>query len=389
MYKYLLKTFIPNYENKKDKQVRERYGLVFSIFGIVCNIILVIFKLLISFLTNSISIRTDALNNLSDIGSNLATLFGFKLSNKHADKDHPYGHGRMEYISGMIVSFLIILMGFESLKTGISKLFNHEELSFSISAIIVLIGSIVIKLVMGVMNKNAGKDIQSDSLLAAGQDSFNDSITTLSSLIVLIVYQIFNINIDAIVGIVVSLMILKSGYEIFKNVMDTILGQAPDKELIEEVQKTILAHKEILGLHDFMYHDYGLSQRFLTLHAEVSSKENLSEIHDVIDNIEGEIFIKFNILTTMHIDPIDFDDPLTNVLKEKITAIVKNINEEYSIHDFRIVKGNTHTNIVFDCLLPVGDRVPHSSIIETIQKEVNKIEGGPYFCVIQVEHSFI
>lgn len=389
MYNFLLKNFIPNYENKKEKEVRKRYGLVFSIFGIICNVILVVFKLIISFITNSISIRTDALNNLSDIGSNVATLFGFKLSNKHADKDHPYGHGRMEYISGMIVSFLIILMGFESLKTAISKIFVREELSFSIPAVIVLVGSIVIKLMMGIMNKKAGQDIQSDSLLAAGQDSYNDSITTLSSLIVLLVYKIMNINIDAFVGVVVSIMILKSGYEIFKNVMDTILGRAPDKELIEEVQKTILAHKEVLGLHDFMYHDYGLSQRFLTLHAEVSSKENLSEIHDVIDNIENEIFYKYKILTTMHIDPIDFDDPVTNDLKEKVTKIVKDINPEYSIHDFRIVKGNTHTNVVFDCLLPADETISHSKISEQIQNEVNKIDGGPYFCVIQVEHSYI
>lgn len=389
MYKYIVKTFIKNYENKEDNSVREKYGVVFSIVGIILNMILVVFKLFISFITNSLSIRTDALNNLSDIGSNVATLFGFKLSNKHADKDHPYGHGRMEYISGMIVSFLIILMGFESLKDSIFKIINKEELVYTNVAIIVLIGSIIIKLLMYILNKKAGDDINSDTLIASSKDSFNDSIITLSSLIVLIIYKLYSINIDAIVGIIVSIMILKSGYEIFKNVMDTILGPAPDKELIKQIQETILSHKEIIGIHDFMYHDYGLSQRFITLHAEVSDKENISEIHDTIDNIEREIYLKFKILPTIHMDPIDLDDPFTNELKEIVTNIVAGINPNYSIHDFRIVRGNTHTNIVFDCLLPPEETISHSKISDMIQNEVNKIDGGPFYCVIQVEHSYI
>lgn len=389
MYKYIVKTFIKNYENKKDNSVREKYGVVFSIVGIILNMILVVFKLFISFVTNSLSIRTDALNNLSDIGSNVATLFGFKLSNKHADKDHPYGHGRMEYISGMIVSFLIILMGFESLKESVLKIIYKEELVYTNVALIVLLGSIAIKLLMYILNKKAGDDINSDTLIASSKDSFNDSIITLSSLIVLIIYKLYSINIDAVVGIIVSIMILKSGYEIFKNVMDTILGPAPDKELIKQIQETILSHKEIIGIHDFMYHDYGLSQRFITLHAEVSDKENISEIHDTIDNIEREIYLKFKIVPTIHMDPIDLDDPFTNELKEIVTNIVTGINPNYSIHDFRIVRGNTHTNIVFDCLLPPEETISHSKISDMIQNEVNKIDGGPFYCVIQVEHSYI
>lgn len=389
MYKYIVKTFIKNYENKKDNSVREKYGVVFSVVGIILNMILVVFKLFISFVTNSLSIRTDALNNLSDIGSNVATLFGFKLSNKHADKDHPYGHGRMEYISGMIVSFLIILMGFESLKESVLKIIYKEELVYTNIALIVLIGSIAIKLLMYILNKKAGEDIESETLIASSKDSLNDSIITVSSLFVLLIYKFFNVNIDAIVGIIVSIMILKSGYEIFKNVMDTILGKAPDKELIKSVQETILAHPEIKGMHDFMYHDYGLTQRFLTLHAEVNSKEVLSEIHDLIDNIELEIYMKYQIVPTIHIDPIDFDDEETQRLNKIVTKIVTDINPDYSIHDFRIVKGKTHTNLVFDCLLPADETLSHSKISEMIQNEVNRIDGGPYYCVIQVEHSYI
>ena len=389
MYKLLCKSFIKDYQNTSKKEVRERYGTIFSIFSIVSNTILVVIKIIISLITGSVSILADALNNLSDVGSNIATLFGFKLSNKHPDGDHPYGHGRMEYVSGMIVSFLILLMGFESIKEAFSKIIKPQSIVFSYVAVIVLVLSIFIKLLMASVNKKAGQDIKSDTLIAAGQDSRNDALVTLSTLISLLIFNFTKLNIDAYVGFIVSIFVLKSGIEIFRNVLSTILGKAPDKELIKEIEKTVKEHKEIHGIHDLMFHDYGPSQQFLTLHVEVSAKEDVIKIHDVIDNIERELLDKYNILTTIHMDPVDYDDAETFVLKDKVKQIVSSINSNYSIHDFRVVKGPTHTNLVFDCLLPAGDKSSHEEIKRKIYEEVNKIENGPYYCVIKVEHSFV
>lgn len=389
MYKLLCKKFIPNYNETNSKKVRERYGSVFSIFSIICNIVLVIIKILISLVTKSVSILADALNNLSDVGSNVATLFGFKLSNKHPDKDHPYGHGRMEYVSGMIVSFLILLMGFESIKESINKIIHPQELVFSYVAILVLVISILIKLFMSITNNKAGKAISSDTLLAAAQDSRNDAIVTFSTLVSLIILRLFNLNLDAYIGLIVSCFVIKSGIEIFRNVLATILGKAPDKELILDIEKTVKEHKEIHGIHDVMMHDYGPSQQFLTFHVEVDCREDVIILHDLIDNIEKEILDKYNILTTIHMDPVDYKDEKVSALREEVKTIVNNINPEYSIHDFRIVKGPTHTNIVFDCLLPSDDRTPHEEVVKMIQKEVDKLDNGPYFCVIEVEHSFV
>lgn len=389
MYKLICKSFIKDYKDTTSTKVRESYGTVFSIFSIVSNTLLVVLKIIISFITGSVSILADALNNLSDVGSNVATLFGFKLSNKHPDGDHPYGHGRMEYVSGMIVSFLILLMGFESIKETINKILNPQTITFTYVAVAVLVLSILVKLLMANVNLKAGKDIKSDTLIAASQDSRNDALVTSSTLISLLVFNFTKINVDAYVGFIVSLFVLKSGIEIFKNVLSTILGKAPDKELIKDIEKTIKEYKEIHGIHDLMFHDYGPSQQFLTLHVEVSSKEDVINIHDIIDNIERELLEKYNILTTIHMDPVDYDDTETFVLRDKVKKIVSSINSNYSIHDFRVVKGPSHTNLVFDCLLPAGDKSSHEDIKKMINDEVNKIENGPYYCVIKVEHSFV
>ena len=388
MYKFLCKTFIPNYENVEDTQVRERYGSVFSIFSIICNIIMVVFKLIVSFITNSVSIRADAFNNLSDVGSNLATLFGFVLSNKHPDADHPYGHGRMEYVSGLIVSFLILLMGFEAAKESFIKILHPEEIYFSYAAVVALVISIGIKLLMAIMNKKASKAINSDALYAAGQDSINDSLVTGATLVCLIIHKLFDLHIDAYAGFIASILVLKSGIGIFSDVLDTILGKAPDKELILDIEKTVCAHKEVLGIHDLMLHDYGPSQQFMSLHAEVDASIPVIELHDVIDNIEFEILEKYKILTTIHLDPIDTRDTLANELKDKVKELILSINPEYNIHDFRIVRGPSHTNLVFDVLLPANDR----SNIETLRKQISsKIKDidNSYNCVINFDRSYV
>ena len=388
MFELLCKAFIKDHENIEDEKVRERYGTLFSVFSIFCNILMVIFKLIVSFLSNSVSIRADALNNLSDVGSNLASYFGFALSGKHPDSDHPYGHGRMEYVSGMIVSFLILLAGFSSVRESVEKILKPQAISFSYIGIFVLLCSVGLKLFMAYINRKAGERISSETLKAAAADSFNDSFMTLSTVFSLIIYRLTDVNIDAYVGLVVSLLVVKAGIEIFRNVLDTILGKAPDKEEIKAIEKDICAHEGILGIHDLILHDYGPSHRFMSLHAEVDASRPIMETHDLIDNIELEILNRYKILTTIHMDPVDTKDEETASLKQIVKQIVTSINKDYNIHDFRVVKGPSHCNLVFDVLLPSDDRISHELLKKEISDKVSEIDSS-YRCVIQIDHSFV
>lgn len=388
MFELLCKVFIKGHENTEDEKVREDYGTFFSILSIFCNILMVIFKLIVSFLSNSVSIRADALNNLSDVGSNLAAYFGFKLSSKHPDADHPYGHGRMEYVAGMIVSFLILLVGLGSIRDSIVKILNPDKIVFSYLSLFVLIVSVFIKLFMAYVNNKAGNRIDSQTLKAAGADSMNDAIMTLATISSLIIFHLSHVNIDAYIGLAVSLFVLKAGIEIFRNVLDTILGKAPDKKLIEQIEKDIRSHDGILGIHDLLLHDYGPSHRFMSLHAEVDADVPILETHDLIDNIENEILNKYKILTSIHMDPIDTKDQFTAKLKEQVKEIVISINKDYNIHDFRIVKGPSHTNLVFDVLIPADDKISHEELKKEISDKVSEI-SDTYHCVIQVDHSFV
>ncbi|MCR4633254.1 MAG: cation diffusion facilitator family transporter [Erysipelotrichaceae bacterium] len=388
MFERLCKIFIKDHENIEDEKVREKYGTFFSVFSIFCNILMVIFKLIVSFLSNSVSIRADALNNLSDVGSNLASYFGFALSGKHPDADHPYGHGRMEYVSGMVVSFLILLVGFSSIRDSLEKILHPEEISFSYLSLFVLLFSVALKLFMCYINSRAGEKISSETLKAAAADSLNDSIMTFATLLSLIVFRVSGINIDAYIGLVVSFFVVYAGIGIFRNVLDTILGKAPDREEIRKIEEDIRSHEGILGIHDLLLHDYGPSHRFMSLHAEVDSSVPIMETHDLIDNIELEILNKYKILTTIHMDPIDTKDEEMVRLKEKVKQIVTSIDEDYNIHDFRIVRGTTHCNLVFDVLIPAQDRISHEILKKEISDKVSEIDKS-YRCVIQIDHSFV
>ncbi len=388
MFKLLQKIFIKDYQNTKDVVVRERYGVVMSVFSIVCNLILVIIKLLISFITGSLAIRADGLNNLSDMGSNIASMCGFKLASKHADGEHPYGHGRIEYVSGLIISILIIGMGFTSLIDSIKSIFEKDTISFNYLAIAIIIISIGIKLIMGFVNKKAGNLIESDTLLAASQDSFNDVIVTSSTLLSLLVYKAFNLNIDAYVGIIVNMLVIYSGVKIAIEMISTIIGKSPDKELIKEIEDYVLSNKEVLGIHDMIFHDYGPGSRFLTFHVEVDASKDIVYLHDNIDNIENYILGKYAIVTTIHMDPIVLNDPILNTYKEMVIKCIKEIDEAYSIHDFRIVKGPTHTNLVFDLLVPVSDTKDHGEIRKEINKKIKDIAPNLNISM-KIEHGFI
>lgn len=388
MFELFCKTFIRDHQHTQDPAVRERYGSVFSLFSIFCNILMVIMKLIISFISNSISIRADALNNLSDVSSNLATFFGFKLSNKHPDADHPYGHGRMEYVAGLIVSFLILLVAFEAIKEALLKIIRPQDLNFTYSTLLVLIISIAIKLLMAYMNSKAAAAIDSQTLKAASQDSRSDSLMTQATFISMLFYRFSGINIDAYVGLFVSLFVLKAGIGIFKDVLDTILGKAPDKELIRQIENDIMKHDAVLGIHDLIMHDYGPSHRFMSLHAEVDAFIPIMDTHDMIDNIESEILEKYHILTTIHMDPIDTHDELVNITKEKVKTKVREINAAYNIHDFRMVKGNTHSNLVFDVLIPAEEKISPEQLKKQISAKVNEIDPD-YRCVITIDRSYV
>lgn len=388
MFQWIVKTFIKDYKETTNPMVREKYGTLCSILSIICNGIMVVFKLIFGFVTKSVAIQADGLNNLSDMGSNIATFFGFKMAGKHPDADHPYGHGRYEYITGLVIAFLILLVAFSSLKESVIKIVHPESLNFQITAVIVLIVSILMKLWMASFNTSAGNLIQSTSLKAAGQDSLNDVLTTLATLISLCLSLVTDLPLDGIIGAFVSLFVLKAGIEIFRDTVDPLLGQAPDKELVDDIYHYVMSFDKVIGIHDFMMHDYGPGRKYMTFHAEVDCREDIMELHDQMDLIERELLNKFNILTTIHMDPIDMNDEITRELREKVRYIVDGINSNYSIHDFRIVSGPTHTNLIFDILVPADDRVVHKELKQKIITEVQKLNPN-YFCVIQIDHSFV
>ena len=388
MFKWFVKKYIKNYNQIQDGQVQEKYGIVCSLFSIVCNALMVGFKLIFGSMVNSTAIVADGLNNLSDMGSNFATLLGFKLANKHPDSEHPYGHGRIEYIVGMIISFLILYVGLNSLFESLFKILHPSRVLFQVSALVVLFVSIGLKLWMASFNLYTSKKIHSVSLEAAGKDSLNDVLVTSASLFSLVFAYFSTLPVDGYIGAFVSLLVLKSGYEIFKETMDTLLGKAPDKELIEEIEQYILSHDVVLGIHDVMMHDYGPSRHYLTLHTEVDSRQDIMEIHDKIDLIEREMLKKYGILTTIHMDPVDCDDQKTQAIKSIVEEVVHEIDERYSIHDFRIVSGNTHTNLIFDLVIPCQDQRKHSVVRKEIADEIQRRYPN-YYCVIEVEHAYV
>lgn len=388
MITWLKRTFIKDYANTDDGEVRERYGVVASIVSILCNIVLCGFKFFVGILSHSVSIQADAFNNLSDAGSNIATLFGFKLANKQPDGDHPYGHGRIEYVTGMMIAFLILLVAFSSFKESITKIFNPEPVVFSVVTICVLLGSILVKLWMGHFNKQFGKAIDSPSLMAAGQDSINDVVSTFATLISVVVASFSDLPIDGYIGIFVSIFVFKAGLEVFNDTVSPLLGQAPDPQLVSDVYSFVMQHEEIIGVHDMIVHDYGPSRLFITLHAEVRCDADILEVHDLIDEIEREMAKRFKCLATIHMDPVDINDELTNELREKTKVLVSEINPVYTIHDFRIVSGPTHTNLIFDIVLPADDHRDEAALKALINQKV-KEWNQTYFVVVNIDHSYI
>ena len=388
MISLLAKRFIKDYNNMKSAHVRHSYGMLCGIVGIVLNILLFAGKFLAGTISHSIAITADAINNLSDAGSSFITLAGFKLASQKPDPDHPYGHGRIEYLSGLFVSLLIILMAVELLKTSFNKIIHPTETTISPLVIVILVASILVKLYMSVYNSKVGKRIDSAALLATAADSRGDMLATLLVLISSAISYFFNIQIDGYCGLLVGLLILYAGFNAAKDTINPLLGKAPDKEYVEKIEEIVTSHDLILGIHDMMIHDYGPGRVVVSLHAEVPSDGDILEMHDLIDHIEHDLSEMCNCEAVIHMDPISVNDPETNTLKEQIRNIIKEIDGNLQFHDFRIVKGPTHTNLLFDVLVPYKFPLKDSELIVMIDKKVKEL-NPTYFIVVKVDHTYI
>ena len=388
MISLLAKRFIKDYNNMKSPHVRHSYGMLCGIMGIFLNLVLFIGKFLAGTISHSIAITADAINNLSDAGSSFITLAGFKLASQKPDPDHPYGHGRIEYLSGLFVSLLIILMAVELLKTSVNKIIHPTETSISLLVMIILAVSILVKLYMSFYNRNIGKKIDSSALLATAADCRGDMISTLLVLISSAISYFFGFQIDGYCGLLVGLFILYSGFNAAKDTIDPLLGKAPDKEYVEKIEEIVTSHDLILGIHDMMIHDYGPGRVVVSLHAEVPSDGDILEMHDLIDHIEHDLSQMCNCEAVIHMDPISVNDPETAALKEQIRIIIKDIDENLQFHDFRIVKGPTHTNLLFDVLVPYKFPVKDSELIVMIDRKIKALDPT-YFIVVKVDHTYI
>lgn len=373
-------------EHKK----REQYGVIAGGVGIVCNIILCVFKFVIGFLTGSVAITADAVNNLSDAGSNVVSVAGAKLSNKPVDKEHPFGHGRMEYISALVVAFLIFLMGFELAKDSLDKIVNPTETKFSIVYVIILSVAAGAKLWLGHFNNVIYKITGNINMKAVRKDCINDAISTAATVVALVMGEVTGLKfIDGAMGMAVSVIIVLAGVGIVKDILGPLLGQPPSREEVEELEKIIIADENIIGIHDLIVHDYGPGRRIASVHAEVPSDVDLIEIHDVIDNVEVQILEQMGILMCIHIDPIVLGDETVNRYKEMTREIIAEVNENYGFHDFRMVQGPTHTNLLFDLVVPAEDRTASDREILARVKARFKEKDSTINIVARVEHSYV
>jgi len=381
----LAKIFVK--DNGSPEKVRGSYGKLCSFVGICLNILLFGIKLFAGIISGAISVISDAFNNLTDATSSLIALLGFRLSEQKADKDHPFGHGRFEYISGFIVSMLIILVGFELGKTSVEKIITPEAVEFSYVAVIILVVSIAIKAYMAFYNFRISKKISSAAMRATATDSLSDCIATTAVLMSLIIAKVFEVNIDAYCGLAVSGFILFSGLRSAKETIDPLLGGSPSKEYINEITTIVYSYEGVKGIHDLIVHDYGPGRAMISLHAEVDANADLLQTHDMIDNIEHELRQKLKCDAVIHMDPIVTDDPLINELREKITALVTCIDPAITIHDFRMVVGPTHTNVIFDVVVPFGVKKSDDEIRESVQTIVRTLDGN-YFAVINIDKAY-
>ncbi|MBO5701117.1 MAG: cation transporter [Clostridia bacterium] len=388
MITLLSKIFIKDGGDVSSARVRGAYGTLCGIMGIILNILLFFIKLAAGVISGSISIMADAFNNLTDAGSSVITLIGFRMSGQKPDKDHPFGHGRIEYISGLIVSMLIILVGFELGKSSLEKIITPEPVEFSIVAVIILVCSILIKAYMALYNFSIGKKISSSAMRATAQDSLNDTIATAAVLLCLIISRLTSLDIDAYCGLAVSGFILFSGLRAVKETMDPLLGTPPSEDFIKNIENIVYSYEGVEGIHDLIVHDYGPARTMISLHAEVPCDADLLKTHDMIDNIEKDLRERMGCDAVIHMDPIATNDELTKSVREKVASLVTCIDSELTIHDFRMVTGPTHTNVIFDVVVPYGIKKSDTEIRKNVETIVKSIDEN-YFSVINIDRSYV
>ncbi len=384
---WLVKMFVKDADQVESAAVRERYGVLSGVVGVIMNLMISTGKLLVGALFASVSILADGINNLTDAASSLVTLVGFKIAGRPADKEHPFGHARTEYITALVVSFIILFLGIQLIKSSIEKIISPSEVTFSVLSVVVLIASILIKFWLWSFNRRLGKKVKSTAILATATDSLNDVLATGAVLICLIISHVTGWQLDGYIGIVVALLVSWTGLGIFRDTFNLLIGEAPDDKMIQDIRSILLSNDKVLGIHDLIIHNYGPSKWFASAHVEVSASDNMMSCHDMIDNLEREVGEKLNIQLTIHMDPIETDNEEVNHLRNMIRDFVAKVDPSLSMHDFRVVMGPTHSNLIFDIAKPAECPLSEQDIVEKVDKFVQ--DYNPKLnVVIQVDTAY-
>ena len=383
---FLVRRFIKNYQDTKDANVRTSIGKLSGIVGIFSNLFLFVIKFVIGTIVHSVSIQADGVNNLTDAGSNIISILSFHLANKPADKDHPFGHERTETIASLFVGILILVLGFETAKESISKVIHPESIDFRIASVIILLISIIVKFWMYAYNKKLSKTYDSSLLEATALDSISDVCGTTAVLVSTLLSPVLHFNLDGYMGIVVSGIILYGAYGLLRDMINSLIGEAPDPELVHNIVDRIMAHPAILGVHDMMLHNYGPNKIFASAHVEVDSSKDIFETHDHIDNIEREVKENMNIDLVLHMDPVKVNDPETELYRAKVVEAIHQIDPKWGFHDFRIVSGPTHVNLVFDLVIPFEEKYAQEEIEAMLLKHIQS-DKKIYF-VLTIDHPY-
>ena len=387
MVQLLARYFIKNYEQTESPSVRQSYGVLCGSVGIGFNILLFIGKFLAGLISNSIAITADAFNNLSDAGSSLITLIGFKMAGQKPDTEHPFGHGRIEYLTGLLVSLLILLMGVELIKSSVSKILHPEATECTPVVAGILIVSILVKLYMYLYNRSTGRKIDSAAMMATAADSLSDMLSTSVVLIATLIGKFTGLQIDGWCGLLVGIFILYAGFSAAKDTISPLLGQPPQKEFVEKIESIVQSYPQVLGIHDLIVHDYGPGRVMISLHAEVPASGDMLHLHDTIDNIERQLHRELHCDAVIHMDPVMNDDEETQELKKQVTCCLHELDKSLNLHDFRIVKGPTHTNIIFDILVPFKFQLSDAEISRFMEEKIHSISAS-YYAVINIDNDY-
>ena len=383
---FLVRRFIKNYQDTKDANVRTSIGKLSGIVGIFSNLFLFVIKFVIGTIVHSVSIQADGVNNLTDAGSNIISILSFHLANKPADKDHPFGHERTETIASLFVGILILVLGFETAKESISKVIHPGSIDFRIASVIILLISIIVKFWMYAYNKKLSKTYDSSLLEATALDSISYVCGTTAVLVSTLLSPVLHFNLDGYMGIVVSGIILYGAYGLLRDMINSLIGEAPDPELVHNIVDMIMAHPAILGVHDMMLHNYGPNKIFASAHVEVDSSKDIFETHDHIDNIEREVKENMNIDLVLHMDPVKVNDPETELYRAKVVEAIHQIDSKWGFHDFRIVSGPTHVNLVFDLVIPFEEKYTQEEIEEMLLKHIDS--DKKIYLVLTIDHPY-